>query len=117
VVLPYDRASQSGNLAHAFALGKPAVVTAVEGLKAEVEASQAGATVPLGSLEDLKAALLLLLRDNALRELFSRRALEYVQKKIGWSIVAKKHILLYEIAMQKERMKVTPASGLDVSRG
>ena len=117
VVLPYDRASQSGNLAHAFALGKPAVVTAVEGLKAEVEASQAGASVPLGSLEDLKAALLLLLRNNELRELFSKRALEYVQKKIGWSIVAKKHILLYEIAMQKERMKVTPASGLDVSRG
>ena len=117
VVLPYDRASQSGNLAHAFALGKPAVVTAVEGLKAEVEASQAGATVPLGSLEDLKAALLLLLRNNELRELFSMRALEYVQKKIGWSIVAKKHILLYEIAMQKERMKVTPASGLDLSRG
>jgi 1,2-diacylglycerol 3-alpha-glucosyltransferase len=117
VVLPYDRASQSGNLAHAFALGKPAVVTAVEGLKAEVEASQAGATVPLGSLEDLKAALLLLLRDNELRELFSQRALEYVQKKIGWSIVAQKHILLYEIAMQKEMMKVTPVSGLDVSRG
>jgi glycosyltransferase involved in cell wall biosynthesis len=117
VVLPYDRASQSGNLAHAFALGKPAVVTAVEGLKAEVEASQAGATVPLGCLEDLKAAVLLLLRDNELRELFSQRALEYVQKKIGWSIVAQKHILLYEIAMQKERMKVTPVSGLDISRG
>jgi glycosyltransferase involved in cell wall biosynthesis len=117
VVLPYDRASQSGNLAHAFALGKPAVVTAVEGLKAEVEASQAGTAVPLGSLEDLKAALLLLLRNDELRELFSNRALEYVQKKIGWSIVAKKHILLYEIAMQKERMKVTPSAGLDVSRG
>jgi glycosyltransferase involved in cell wall biosynthesis len=117
VVMPYDRASQSGNLAHAFALGKPAVVTAVEGLKAEVEASQAGVSVPLGSLEDLKAAVLLLLRNDELRELFSKRALDYVQKKIGWSIVAKKHIVLYEIAMQKERMKVTPSSGLDVSRG
>jgi glycosyltransferase involved in cell wall biosynthesis len=117
VVMPYDRASQSGNLAHAFALGKPAVVTAVEGLKAEVEASQAGISVPLGSLEDLKAAVLLLLRNDELRELFSKRALEYVQKKIGWSIVAKKHIVLYEIAMQKERMKLTPSSGLDVSRG
>ena len=117
VVMPYDRASQSGNLAHAFALGKPAVVTAVEGLKAEVEASQAGIAVPLGSLEDLKAALLELLRNDELRELFSNRALEYVQKKIGWSIVAKKHILLYEIAIQKEKMKVTPSAGLDVSRG
>ena len=117
VVLPYDRASQSGNLAHAFALGKPAVVTAVEGLKAEVEASQAGASVPLGSLEDLKAAVLLLLRNDELRELFSKRALQYVQQKIGWSIVARKHILLYEIAIQKEKMKVTPTGGLDVSRG
>jgi glycosyltransferase involved in cell wall biosynthesis len=117
VVMPYDRASQSGNLAHAFALGKPAVVTAVEGLKAEVEASQAGVSVPLESLEDLKAAMLLLLRNDELRELFSNRALEYVQKKIGWSIVAKKHVLLYEIAVQKERMKMTPSAGLDVSRG
>jgi glycosyltransferase involved in cell wall biosynthesis len=117
VVMPYDRASQSGNLAHAFALGKPAVVTAVEGLKAEVEASQAGVSVPLGSLEDLKAALLLLLRNDELRGLFSNRALDYVQKKIGWSIVAKKHVLLYEIAIQKERMKLTPSAGLDVSRG
>jgi glycosyltransferase involved in cell wall biosynthesis len=117
VVMPYDRASQSGNLAHAFALGKPAVVTAVEGLKAEVEASQAGISVPLGSLEDLKAALLLLLRNDELRELFSNRALEYVQRKIGWSIVAKKHVLLYEIAVQKERMKLTPSAGLDISRG
>jgi len=117
VVLPYDRASQSGNLAHAFALGKPAVVTAVEGLKAEVEASQAGATVPLGSLEDLKAAITLLLRNNELRELFSKRAREYVQTKIGWSIVARKHLVLYRIAMRKEWMKLTPAAELDISRG
>ncbi len=117
VVMPYDRASQSGNLAHAFALGKPAVVTAVEGLKAEVEASQAGATVPLGSLEELEAAIVLLLRDDELRELFSKRALEYVQTEIGWSIVARKHLVLYRIAMHKEQMKLTPAAELDISRG
>ncbi|MGZ4944720.1 MAG: glycosyltransferase, partial [Halobacteriota archaeon] len=117
VVLPYDRASQSGNLAHAFALGKPAVVTAVEGLKAEVEASQAGATVALGSLEELKAGIILLLRNDELRELFSQRAHEYVQTKIGWSIVAQKHLVLYRIAMQKEWMKMTPAAELDISRG
>ncbi|MDD1720851.1 MAG: glycosyltransferase [Euryarchaeota archaeon] len=117
VVLPYDRASQSGNLAHAFALGKPAVVTAVEGLKAEVEASQAGATVALGSLEELKAAIVLLLRNDELRELFSKRAHEYVRTKIGWSIVARKHLVLYRIAMQKEQMKITPAAELDISRG
>ncbi len=117
VVMPYDRASQSGNLAHAFALGKPAVVTAVEGLKAEVEASQAGAVVPLGSLEDLKAAIILLLHNDELRELFSTRAHEYVQTKIGWSLVARKHLVLYRIAMHKEQMKVTPAAELDISRG
>lgn len=117
VVLPYDRASQSGNLAHSFALGKPAVVTAVEGLKAEVEASEAGIDVPLGSLEDLKAAIMSLLRDNELRELYAKRACEYVHTKIGWSIVAQKHIQLYEIIMKREHMKMTPVSGLDTSRG
>lgn len=117
VVLPYDKASQSGNLAHAFALGKPAVVTAVEGLKAEVEVSGAGVDVPLGSLQDLKAALVSVLKDNKLRKLFSKRACEYVHKKIGWSHVAQKHILLYKTIMEKERMKVTPVAGPDTIRG
>jgi len=81
------------------------VVTAVEGLKAEVEASQAGATVPLGSLEDLKAAILLLLRNNELRELFSKRALEYVAEKDRMVYRREKTHPSYEIAMQKERMK------------
>jgi 1,2-diacylglycerol 3-alpha-glucosyltransferase len=117
VVLPYDRASQSGNLAHSFALGKPAVVTAVEGLKAEVEASGAGIDVPLGSLEDLKAAIMSLLRDEELRELYAKRAREYVHTKIGWSIVAQKHIQLYKIIMKREHMKITPVADLDTNRG
>lgn len=117
VVLPYDRASQSGNLAHAFALGKPAIVTAVEGLKAEVEASGAGVDVPLGSLQDLKASLVLVLKDNELRKLFSKRACQYVHKEIGWSHVAQKHILLYRTIVEKERMKVTAVAGPDTIRG
>jgi len=117
VVFPYDRASQSGNLAHAFALGKPAIVTAVEGLKAEVEASGAGVDVPLGSFQDLKAALVLVLKDNELRKLFSKRACEYVHKEIGWSHVAQKHILVYRTIMERERMKVTPVAGPDTVRG
>ncbi len=117
VVLPYDRASQSGNLAHAFALGKPAVVTSLEGLKAAVEASGAGIDVPLGSSKDLEAGVLSLLRDDELRKLYSQRAQEFVRTEIGWSIVAGKYLRLYEIVIKEERMKITPAAELDRVRG
>jgi len=117
VVLPYDRASQSGNLAHSFALGKPAVVTAVEGLKAEVEASDAGVAVPLGSIEDLKVAILTLLKDDELRNRYSKRALEYVKKEIGWSHVAQKHAQLYETVVEKEQLNRTAVARPDTIRG
>jgi len=117
VILPYDRASQSGNLAHSFALGKPAVVTAVEGLKAEVEASGAGVAVPLGSTEDLKAAIMMLLKEDELRRRYSKRALEYVKKEIGWSHVAQKHAQLYETVIEKELLNRTAVARPDTIRG
>ncbi len=36
MVMQYSFASQSGNLAHSFALGVPVVASAMEGLKAEI---------------------------------------------------------------------------------
>ncbi|MGZ4949783.1 MAG: glycosyltransferase [Halobacteriota archaeon] len=95
IVLPYDQSSQSGVLAHAFSLGKPVVVTDVGGLRADVEASGGGVVVPRGDLEQLKEYIVLLLLNRQIRERYAKRALAYVEKRIGWKYVAGMHQSLY----------------------
>jgi len=96
MVLPYSRASQSGNLAHAFALGVPCIATAMEGLKAEIEESHAGIAVTPDDDVELERAIVELLKNDALRKKYAHNASSYVTEKIKWSIVAKKHFALYE---------------------
>ncbi|MGZ4934122.1 MAG: glycosyltransferase [Halobacteriota archaeon] len=95
LVFPYGRSSQSGVLAHAFSLGKPVIVTNVGGLEAEVEASGGGVITPLGDLEQLRDYTVLLLRNKDIRERYARRALAYVEERIGWKFVAGLHQQLY----------------------
>lgn len=102
VVLPYDQSSQSGVLAHAFSLGKPAVVTDVGGLRAEVEASGGGVVVPRGDLEQLKEYIVLLLSNRQIRERYAQRARAYVEKRIGWNYVAGMHQSLYLSIIKSE---------------
>lgn len=96
MVMPYTFASQSGNLSHSFSLGVPAVVSGLEGLKAEVEASGAGIAVPPGNKTEMKRAIINIMGDDDLRIEYSERALNYVRTVIGWEITAKKHLRLYE---------------------
>ena len=102
VVLPYEQSSQSGVLAHAFSLGKPAVVTDVGGLRDEVEASGGGVVVPRGDLEQLKEYIVLLLSNRQIRERYAKRALAYVEKRIGWKYVAGIHQSLYLSIIKKK---------------
>ena len=95
MVLPYSRASQSGNLAHAFALGVPCVATAMEGLKAEIETSKAGIAVPPGDDVELMHAIAHVMRHEELRKRYAKNAAKHVTKQLKWSIVAKKHVALY----------------------
>jgi len=95
MVLPYSRASQSGNLAHAFAVGVPCVATAMEGLKAEIEDSNAGIAVPPGNDLELMQAISHIMKHNDLRKRYAKNALKHVTKQLKWSIVAKKHVALY----------------------
>ena len=108
MVMPYQFASQSGNLAHSFSLGVPVVVTALEGLKAEVEASGAGIAVPPEDEAELKRAIISMMLDESLREQFSNRAMQYVRNSISWKLIAQKHIQVYNEA--RTRSNGRPAS-------
>ncbi len=99
MVLPYSRASQSGNLAHAFALGIPCVATAMEGLKAEIEISKAGLTVPPDDDLELMQSISHLMKHDELRKRYAKNAAKYVTKQLKWSIVARKHVALYHKLM------------------
>jgi len=101
MVMPYTFASQSGNLAHSFALGVPAVVSGLEGLKAEADASGAAVPVSPGDREELKQAILMIMGNANLRKRYAQRAGAYVKKKINWSITAKKHTQIYKKAAMR----------------
>ncbi len=104
MVMPYAFASQSGNLAHSFSLGVPAIATAVGGLKTEIETSRAGIVVPPDDDEELERAIITLTKDDSLREKCSQKAILYVKKKISWSIVADKHLRLYRKLLSKKQI-------------
>jgi glycosyltransferase involved in cell wall biosynthesis len=103
MVMPYTFASQSGNLAHSFALGVPAVVSGLEGLKAEAEASGAAVAVPLGDKEELKRAILMIMANESLRKKYAQRAKSYVKDRISWSITAKKHLRVYKKSINHKK--------------
>lgn len=107
MVMPYSYASQSGSLANSFSLGVPVVASAMEGLKAEIEESGAGLVVPPDDGEELEQAIAMLISNDSLREKYSKRAKEYVKKRIGWSITVDKHLGLYKklIKAKKAPMK------------
>lgn len=108
MALPYDRASQSGNLAHALAVGVPCIVTAMEGLKAEIEESKAGVAVAPGDTFELEHALVRVMKDERLVKRYSENAKKYVTGKIKWSVIAKKHLTLYERLINKLKEETKP---------
>ena len=101
MVMPYTFASQSGNLAHSFALGVPVIVSGLEGLKAEVEASGGGISVPPGDNAELKRAILMMMGDDHLRKRYAQKARQYVKKRIAWPLIAEKHMKLYQKVIHK----------------
>jgi len=103
MVMPYTFASQSGNLAHSFALGVPVVASGLEGLKAEVEASGGGIAVPPGDEGALKRAIVNIMEDDELRGLYRERAMRYVKERISWDLIARKHMMLYRKVLLGKR--------------
>ncbi len=107
MVMPYTFASQSGNLAHSLSMGVPVVASGIEGLKAEIEASGGGIAVASDDIEELKRAVVSIMKDDDLRRRYSKNALKYVNEKISWPITAGKHIRLYNKLIAGLREKET----------
>lgn len=101
IVLPYLRTSQSGNLAHAFALGVPAVVSEIGGLKSQIDASNAGITVSMGDDFELKSTIINLMSKDKQRKHYAENAKKYVTAEIKWSTIAEKHTRRYEQAIKE----------------
>jgi len=97
VVLPYTHASQSGNLAHAFALGIPAVVSGIEGLKYAIEESRAGIAVTVDDDLSLTQAIVALATDEGLRSGLAKNAKRFIESEIKWSLIAAKHVKIYQM--------------------
>ena len=83
----------------------PAVVSGIEGLKAEAEASGAAVAVPPGDKKALKQAILMLMGNPSLRNAYARRATDYVKRKISWSKIAGKHMRVYKKAISQFKPK------------
>ncbi len=98
-VLPYIFASQSGNLAHAYTAGVPAIVSGIEGLKSSIQSSRAGLIV--NNNRELGKAIIRLLKGDKLRKKLSQKALRYVKETLDWPKVAEQHIDVYNWAIEK----------------
>jgi 1,2-diacylglycerol 3-alpha-glucosyltransferase len=115
MIMPYTYASQSGNLANSFALGVPVIASAIEGLKAEIEASGAGIAVSPDADYELMRAIVDIMSNDFMRKQYTDRARKYVKESIGWPIIADKHLTLYRKLIKekiREKRKSGPPEGL-----
>lgn len=101
MILPYYHASQSGNLAHCYQAGIPAIVSGVEGLRSSISSSGAGIIV--NDDEGLKEATIRLLVDEELRKTLAQNARNYVDQVIAWPLIARKHSEVYQWAVDTIR--------------
>jgi glycosyltransferase involved in cell wall biosynthesis len=99
LVLPYNYASQSGNLARGYGAGLPVIVSGLEGLKSSVESSHGGVIVD--DHYELKKALIGLLKSENLRKKYGLNSLQYVRREIDWLKIAARHLKVYHRAIKK----------------
>lgn len=100
LVLPYSEASQSGNLAHAYSVGVPSVVSAIEGLKSSIEDSGAGVAIA-GEDHEYMETIIGILRNEPLQKQLSAKARAYVRDKISWPQTVTRHFEVYEWAQNR----------------
>ncbi len=97
VVLPYKISSQSGILAHCLAFGKPIVVSSSPGLENVIQESGAG--ISCSTKQEFVENIIKIISDSKLSKKLSENGQKYVKNNISWSIIADKHLAIYDSLM------------------
>jgi len=103
VVLPYKISSQSGILAHCMAFARPVVTSDSQAMQHIINRSGVGLVA--ASREEFVTRIVQILRDDSLAERLSANAREYVQNKIGWSIIADRHLQIYSEVIESPTLE------------
>lgn len=93
VLMPYEEGAQSGVMAHCFAFKKPVIASALPAFKKTIEAS-GGGVICNNEKEFIDKTIELLNNSKKLQSL-ARNIENYISQKVGWSLVAEKHIEIY----------------------
>jgi glycosyltransferase involved in cell wall biosynthesis len=99
VVLPYLEASQSGVVPVAQRAGKPVVATTVGGLPEAIDDGETGLLVPPGDDAALAEAIVMLLRDDALRRRMGEEGRRRLEARAGGEAVADATLQTYRRAL------------------
>ncbi|RLB09014.1 MAG: glycosyl transferase [Deltaproteobacteria bacterium] len=97
VVLPYKISSQSGILAHCLAFGRPIVASSSPGLENVIQESGAG--ISCNAKEEFVEAIVRIISDPKFSKKLSENGQRYVKNNISWSIIADKHLEIYNALM------------------
>ena len=109
VVVPSRREGYGVVAREAMAYGRPVVATAVGGLLDAVEHRETGLLVPPGEPRALRAALLELLDDPALRERLGAAARTRVRDRLSWAAFSDDLVAAYGDALaRRERRRGRP---------
>jgi glycosyltransferase involved in cell wall biosynthesis len=92
----------SASLLEAMSLGVPSIVTAIPGNMEWIKDGWNGHLVPIGDSRQLADKVILLLKDENLREQVKEKALETVRAKANWSASLESlNGLIFRLAKEK----------------
>ncbi|MEI6217284.1 MAG: glycosyltransferase family 4 protein [bacterium] len=94
VVLPYEKAWNSGIILSAYSYGKPVVATSVSGLSEAIEDGKTGFIVPPGDTGALQTAISRILSDSSLREQMQKEARKVAEMN-SWARIAEETERIY----------------------
>lgn len=96
-VCPYTDATQSGVIMTSYSLCKPVVASNVGGLGEMVDDGKTGLLVPPKDVDALADAIIVLLKDDALKGNMVRRIREeYFVGEKSWKVIAEKYLEFYK---------------------